>query len=161
MLLINSSLSALVQMANYWAYIHLPAYLGSMIPKFSALKWKCKGHHLPVWLHTWWHVVDTPDFAILGLPSSSKLGIVQLNCAVQFAHRCRIPNSARKCTAEQEKGQHDLMNPWEAQHLSQKHLLKAQTNHHYIHSTHEKTSSSPMLTTLKVLVSSLGPSTSL
>ena len=70
---------------------HLTAYNRSTIPQLGALdttiESKSMGHHLPSWLHTWWYVADNP--AMLGLPSSSNFGIVQLNCAVQLAHRCR------------------------------------------------------------------------
>ena len=95
----------------------LTAYNGSTIPELStldtAIEWKPKGHTFPNGLHTWWYVADTPAPAILGLPSFSKLGIVQLNCAVQFTHRQRTPNPVRKPTTEQEKDWHNLTHLWE------------------------------------------------
>ena len=40
----------------------------------------------PRHVHTQWYRADTSGPAILGLPSSSKLGVMQLNCAIQFMH---------------------------------------------------------------------------
>ena len=74
----------------------LMAYNGSNIPQFGALdtanEWTPKGHQCSKHLQTRWHVADSPGATILGLHSSSKLGIVQLNCAVKLVSRCDPPS---------------------------------------------------------------------
>ena len=65
----------------------LMAYNGSNSPQLGALdtaiEWIPKGHQYSRRLQTRWYVGDSPGPAILGLPSSSKLEIVQLNCTVK------------------------------------------------------------------------------
>ena len=67
---------------------HLTAYNGSKIPQFrtldTAIGWTPKGQKVANHLQTRWHIVDTPGPAILRLPSCAKLGIVELNCAVNL-----------------------------------------------------------------------------
>ena len=62
-------------------------------------------------LQTRWYVADSPGLAILGLPSSSKLGIVQLNCAVKLTSRHDAPSPPMKPTAECIKVRCDLTFP--------------------------------------------------
>ena len=83
----------------------LMAYNGSAIPQLgahdTAIKWMPSSSGPPRHVHTWWYVADTPRPAILGLPSSSKLGVIQLNCTVQFAHKQEeTPNLPRRPTAK-------------------------------------------------------------
>ena len=33
-------------------------------------------------IHAYWHIADTPDPALLGLPACERLTVVQVNCAV-------------------------------------------------------------------------------
>ena len=65
----------------------LTAYNRSHIPLYGALcgpiKWQ------PDWpgaqphrVNSYWYVADTPGAAILGLPSSEKLAVVKMNCAI-------------------------------------------------------------------------------
>ena len=66
----------------------LTAYNGSKIPQFgtldTAIDWTPKGQKVANHLQTQWYIADTPGPAILGLPSCAKLGIVELNCAVNL-----------------------------------------------------------------------------
>ena len=40
-------------------------------------------------------MADTPSPTILGLPSSPRLRVIELNCAVQFTCRCKTPDLLR------------------------------------------------------------------
>ena len=66
----------------------LTAYNGTNIPQLGALDtkitWKDQDTKKMTSMNTTWYVADTPGPAILGLPSCSRLGIVHLNCAVEF-----------------------------------------------------------------------------
>ena len=65
----------------------LTAYNGSHIPLYGALHgpitWQpgCPGVW-PHWVNSYWYVAGTPSPAILGLPSSEKLAVVKMNCAI-------------------------------------------------------------------------------
>ena len=63
-------------------------------------------------VHTQWHVADTSGPAILGLPSSSKLGVMQLNCTVQFSSKCCTPDLLRWPITEHEKVTSNLLHLW-------------------------------------------------
>ena len=80
----------------------LTAYNGSNIPQFGALdtaiEWTPKGHQHSKHLQTRWYVADSPGPAILGLRSSSKIGNVQLNCAVKLTNRHDPPCLPKKPT---------------------------------------------------------------
>ena len=93
----------------------LMAYNGSNIPQFGALdtaiEWVPKDHKHSKHLQTRWYVADNPEPAILGLLSSSKLGIVQLNCMVKLTSRCGPPSPPKKPTTEHAKVRHDLTSP--------------------------------------------------
>ena len=69
----------------------LTAYNGSKIPQFgtldTAIDWTPKGKYVANVLRTRWYIADTLGPAILGLPSCAKLGIVELNCAVNLQKR--------------------------------------------------------------------------
>ena len=90
----------------------LTAYNGSNTPQFRALdiaiKWIPKGHQHSECLQTIWYVAGSPGPTILGLTSSSKLGIVQLNCAVKLINRCDPASPPKKPTTEHTKVWHDL-----------------------------------------------------
>ena len=68
---------------NTW----LTAYNGSHIPLYGALQgpitWQpdCPGA-CPHRVKSYWYVADTPGPAILGLPSSEKLAVMKMNCAI-------------------------------------------------------------------------------
>ena len=106
----------------------LTAYNGPNIPQFGALdtaiEWTPKGHQLSKCLQTRWYVADIPGPALLGLPSSSKLGIIQLNCAVKLTSRCDLPSPPKKPTTEHAKVRHDLTSP----HNSSEDLIKTYPN---------------------------------
>ena len=89
----------------------LTVYNGSNIPHFGALdtaiEWTPKGHQCSKHLQTRWYVADSPGPAILGLPSLSKLGIVQLNCAVKLTSRCDPSNPPKKPRIECAKDRCD------------------------------------------------------
>ena len=89
----------------------LTAYNGSPIPQLGALDttidWKPKGQALPNRLHTRWYVADTAGPAILGLPSCSKLGVVQMNCAVEIKKK-PLPNTPKRPTTERDTVKQDL-----------------------------------------------------
>ena len=97
----------------------LTAYNGSAIPQLgahdTAIKWRHNSHGPPRHVQTWWYVPDILGPAILGLPSSSKLGVVQLNCTVQCAHKCCTPDPSRRPITEHEKVVSDLSH-WNWQH---------------------------------------------
>ena len=65
----------------------LTAYNGSHMPLYGALQgpitWQpnCPGS-CPHRVKSYWYVADTPGPAILGLPSSEKLAVVKMNCAI-------------------------------------------------------------------------------
>ena len=73
----------------------LTAYNGSTIKQYgtldTAIDWKPEGKNVINRLHTQWYIADTPGPTILGLPSCSKLRIVELNCAVSLCWRSQ-PN---------------------------------------------------------------------
>ena len=72
----------------------LTAYNGSHIPLYGALRgpitWQpdCPGAH-PHRVKSYLYIADTPGPAILGLPSSDKLAVVKMNCAITV----RQPNT--------------------------------------------------------------------
>ena len=74
----------------------LTAYNGSHIPLYGALQgpitWQpnCPGAH-PYRVKSYWYIVDTPSPAILGLPSSEKLAVVKMNCAITVRQPCTHP----------------------------------------------------------------------
>ena len=49
----------------------------------------------PHWVNSYWYVADTPGPAILGLPSSEKLAVVKMNCAITV----RQPSTKPPCPA--------------------------------------------------------------
>ena len=59
-----------------------------------------EGKNVSNQLHTQWYIADTPRPAIFGLPACSKLGIVELNCAVSF-HR-KKPTQQKPTTEHQQ-----------------------------------------------------------
>ena len=65
----------------------LTTYNGSHIPLYGALwgpiTWQqdCPGA-CPHRVKSYWYIADTPGPAILGLPSSEKLAVVKMNCAI-------------------------------------------------------------------------------
>ena len=65
----------------------LTAYNGFHIPLYGALRgpitWQpnCPGS-CPHRVKSYWYVADTPGPTILGLPSSEKLAVVKMNCAI-------------------------------------------------------------------------------
>ena len=73
----------------------LTAYNGTNIPQLGALDtkitWKDKDSKQSTSMNTTWYVANTPGPAILGLPSCSRLGIVHLNCAVEFRKSGKSP----------------------------------------------------------------------
>ena len=66
----------------------LTAYNRSKITQFGTLDttidWAPKGKNVINHLWTQWYIADTPGPASLGLSSHAKLGIVELNCAVNL-----------------------------------------------------------------------------
>ena len=87
-----------------------------------------------------WYIADTSGPAILGLPSSSKLGVIQLNCAIQVAHKWEdTSNLPRRPTTKHEKAIGDPLHLWKlaAQHRqsplpplnSSKDLIATYPNH--------------------------------
>ena len=69
----------------------LTAYNGSPIKQFGTFKthvdWTPKNRRVTNRLHTQWYVADTPGPAILGLPSCTRLNIVELHCSVKLQRR--------------------------------------------------------------------------
>ena len=65
----------------------LTAYNGSHIPLYGALHgpiaWQpdCPGAQ-PHRVNSYWYLADTPGPVILALPSSEKLAVVKMNCAI-------------------------------------------------------------------------------
>ena len=80
----------------------LTAYNGLNILQFGALgtdiEWTPKSHQHSKHLQTRQYIADSPGPAILGLPSSSKLGIVQLNCTVKLTSIGDLPTQLTKET---------------------------------------------------------------
>ena len=91
----------------------LTAYNGSKITQFgildTAIDWTPKGQEVAHCLQTWWYIADTPGPAILGLPSCAKLGIVELNCAVNLQKKKLVQQT--KPTTEFRKVKQDLQKP--------------------------------------------------
>ena len=75
------------------------AHNGSNIQQFGALdtatEWTPKGHQDSKHVQTRWYVADSLGPAMLNLPSSSKLGIVQLTCMVKLTSTCDPPAHPR------------------------------------------------------------------
>ena len=88
----------------------LTAYNESTIKQYGTLdttiNWKPEGKNVMNRLHTQWYIADTPGPAILGLTSCSKLGIVELNCAVSFHWK---KPTQQKPTTECQQVQKDLV----------------------------------------------------
>ena len=129
----------------------LTAYNGSAIPQLgahdTAIEWRPSSTGPPRHVHTQWYI-DTSGPAILGLPSSLKLGVMQLNCAIQFAHKWEdTPNLPRRPTTEHEKVTGDLLPLWNWQHSTD--------NHPFPHSALARTSFLPTSVALKELDTSL------
>ena len=103
----------------------ITAYNRSNILQFGALdtaiEWTPKGHQCSKCLQTRWYVADSPGPAILGIPSSSNLGIVQLNYTVTLTSRCDTSSPPKKPTIECAKDRCDLTSPLN----SSKDLIKA------------------------------------
>ena len=82
----------------------LTAYNGSHIPLYGAL-WgpiTCQPNHpgaCPHRVKSYWYVADTPGPAILGLPSSKKLAVVKMNCAITIRQPCTHPAPASTTAA--------------------------------------------------------------
>ena len=81
----------------------LTAYNGSNTPLYGALQgpitWQpdCPGAH-PHRVKSYWYVADTPGPAILGLPSSEKLAVVKMNCAITVRQPSTHPASTTVAT---------------------------------------------------------------
>ena len=88
----------------------LRAYNGTNIPQLSALDtpitWKDEETKVVNKMDTTFYVADTPGPAILGLPSCSRLRIVNLNCSVQL----RKYGQPIKTCKEREKVKWDMKN---------------------------------------------------
>ena len=93
----------------------LTAYNGSTIPQLgahdTAIEWRPSSHGPPKHVHTQWYIADTSGPAILGLPSSLKLGVIQLNCTIQCVHKCCTPNPPSRPTTGCGKVTSDLSHP--------------------------------------------------
>ena len=59
----------------------LPAYNGTPIPQYGCVSFLCR-YGVGEWNTTAFYVVDTESPAILGLPSSKKMKLVSVNCAM-------------------------------------------------------------------------------
>ena len=90
----------------------LMPYTGSNIPQFrtldTAIEWTPKGHQCSEHLQTRWYIADSPGPAILGLPFSSKLEIVQLNCRLKLTTRHDPTSLPKKPTTAHAKVRCDL-----------------------------------------------------
>ena len=68
----------------------LPVYNGTQIPQYGVLKcpliWKPDNGVKLRCIQTKWYVADIPGPAILGLPTSERLKVITLNCAVRITH---------------------------------------------------------------------------
>ena len=88
----------------------LRAYNGTNIPQLDALEttitWKDEGTKEVNKMDTTFYITDTPGPAILGLPSCSRLRIVNLNCSVQL----RKYGQPIKTCKEREKVKQDMKN---------------------------------------------------
>ena len=88
----------------------LRAYNGTNISQLSALDtvitWKDEERRKVNKMNTIFYVVNTPGPAILGLPSCSRLRIVNLNCSVQL----RKHGQPIKTCKERENVKQDLKN---------------------------------------------------
>ena len=88
----------------------LRAYNRTNIPQLSALEttitWKDEETKKVNKMETTFYVADTPGPAILGLPSCSRLRIVNLNCSVQL----RKHGQPVKVCKEREKVKQDMKN---------------------------------------------------
>ena len=88
----------------------LRAYNGTNIPQLSALDivitWKDEETKVNK-MNTTFYVADTPGPAILGLPSCSRLRIVNLNCSVQLGKHAQPIKTCK----ERENVKQDLEEP--------------------------------------------------
>ena len=82
----------------------LTTYNGSHIPLYCALcgpiTWQpdCPGTQ-PHRVKSYWYIADTPGPTILGLPSSEKLAVVKMNCAITIRQPCTHPPPASTTVA--------------------------------------------------------------
>ena len=70
--------------------IKLTAYNGTWILQYGVLRcllvWRPGNGVKPRCIQTKWYVADLPGPAILGLPTSERLKVITLNCAVRITH---------------------------------------------------------------------------
>ena len=88
----------------------LTAYNRSHIPLYGALCgpitwWPGHPGAQPHWVNSYWHLTDTTGPVILGLPSSEKLAVVKMNCAITVMQPgtkppCLVPASTTATTAK-------------------------------------------------------------
>ena len=87
----------------------LTAYNRSHIPLYGTLHgpitWQPGSPGTqPHKVHSYWYVTDTPDPAILGLPSCGRSAVVKMNCAITVAQPdTRPPSPAPAPTAIADK----------------------------------------------------------
>ena len=88
----------------------LTAYTGTNIPQLGSLEttitWKDEETQEVNKMDTTFYVANTPEPEILGLPSCSRLRIVNLNCSVQL----RKHGQPIKTCKEREKVKQDMKN---------------------------------------------------
>ena len=85
----------------------LTTYNGSHIPLYGALRGPITWHPdcpgaWPQRVNLYWYVADTPGPTILGLPSSEKLAVVKMNCAIMVRQpsTCPTPVSTTAATTK-------------------------------------------------------------
>ena len=71
--------------------VKLMAYNNTSIPQYGTIKFPCK-HKDSNWIDTTFHVADTENPVIFGLPTCQSLGMVILNCTVSSTKK---PESIR------------------------------------------------------------------
>ena len=100
----------------------LTAYNGSTINQYRTLDidWKPEGKNITYRLHTQWYIADTPGPAILGLPSCSKFGIVELTVQLAFIRRSQ-PSRNTQQNANKYKRTSPTYNHLTPKKISSKH----------------------------------------
>ena len=94
----------------------LTAYNGSHIPLYGVLHgpitWQPDhSGSQPHRVNSYWYVADTPGPAILGLPSSEKLAVMKMNCAIMVRQPVTHPGTCSHYSSHNQA----CYSPWSSQ----------------------------------------------
>ena len=107
----------------------LTAYNGMQIPQYVALRcliiWRPGNGAKPRCIQTKWYVADMPGPAILGLPTSDRLKVITINCAVRITHELPklLDKKSHNVIRHDGTSPHPLAQTSKSGHISSKEQL--------------------------------------